>query len=52
MTSSVIDVRSPPRSLLMNAQWITTPTMNIAGIVMSSPRNGSMPALVNSEYER
>jgi hypothetical protein len=33
----------------MNAQWITTPSANIAGIVMRSPTNRSMCALVDNE---
>ncbi len=42
-------MRSLPRSRRMNAQWITTPMMNIAGTVISSPTNRSMCALVYSE---
>ena len=37
-----MDVRSVPRSGRMKAQWITTPTTNIAGMVMSNPRKMSM----------
>ena len=37
-----MEVRSRPRSRRMNAHWMTTPITNMAGTVISNPRNRSM----------
>ena len=49
VTSSDSSSRSSLRSGRMKTSWITTPTRNISGAMISRiERNGSMPKLVNS----
>jgi len=43
-----MDVRSRPRSGLMNATWMMMPRTNMAGTVTSRPMNKPMPSRTDS----